>query len=88
MIFDASNSTDPDGDALIYEWTTNDPSHSPKTGKNVSFVFKTPGVYTATLKVTDAFGATSTTSINVEIKASDGSSGGKNEGTSLGTIML
>ncbi|KAB7728078.1 PKD domain-containing protein [Rudanella paleaurantiibacter] len=65
VAFDSKGTMDYDGDALKYEWTFG--KGLPKsTQANPSFTYAKPGVYQATLKVTDAAG--NTTSRNLEIK--------------------
>jgi PKD repeat protein len=59
--FTGSGSSDPDGDALTYSWDLNgDGSYGDSTAANPSFTYTTAGTYQATLRVTDARGASST----------------------------
>ncbi|MFZ3171543.1 MAG: PKD domain-containing protein [Carboxydocellales bacterium] len=53
-------STDPDGDALIYQWNTYDPSGETKTytTKSIQLTNVQPGNYWLTLRVWDSNGAT------------------------------
>jgi len=53
VIFDASASTDPDGDPLNYSWSFGDGSYA--SGKIVSHVFATPGQYRIVLVVSDPY---------------------------------
>ena len=58
LTFDASGSTDPDaGDVLSYQWTFDNGVTSEAASPTV--IFTDNGSYTATLKVTDRYGATS-----------------------------
>ena len=64
--FDGSESKDYDGDALKYEWTFG--NGMPKqTAKNPTVTFSKPGVYPATLKVTDAVGNVATKTIDIKV---------------------
>ena len=66
VTFDGTTSSDPDlGDVLTYDWTFSNGAHS--TSPTPSVVFADNGVYSATLTVTDTYGATSTTSKNITI---------------------
>lgn len=64
--FDGTRSSDKDGDALRYEWKFG-LGGALGSSKEVSpeFEFTVPGVHPVTLTVTDAHGATSTTSLEV-----------------------
>lgn len=63
--FDASTSTDPDGDPLTYSWNFGDGSTT--AGPNVTHQFAAGGTYTVTVKAQDPTGAVSvaTTTVNV-----------------------
>lgn len=50
-VFDASDSSDPDGDSLIYEWSFGDKSTA--AGSVATHVYKKPGAYTVKLQLTD-----------------------------------
>ena len=56
--FDGSRSTDPDGTVSSWAWSFGDGSSG--TGPATTHVYATPGTYTASLKVTDNDGASST----------------------------
>ncbi|MHC4662010.1 MAG: C25 family cysteine peptidase [Planctomycetota bacterium] len=57
--FDASESYDPDGDNLIYDWQFGTRPQSYSTGVNVSKSYSSLGFYFVTLTVTDSFGCAS-----------------------------
>jgi cytochrome c len=61
--FDASASSDKDGDALSYQWKFGDAGAA--TGANPDFEFTRPGVYPVTLIVTDSHGASGSTHIDI-----------------------
>ena len=63
--FDASQSTDPGGDPLIYQWEFNGET---KEGEIVTFDLKTVGASTATLKVTDNAGESVDAEVNVTVE--------------------
>jgi glucose/arabinose dehydrogenase len=57
--FDATGSTDPDGDALRYSWDLNgDGTYGDSTASRPSFTYTKAGVYRVGLKVTDSHDAT------------------------------
>ncbi|MFC5288757.1 PQQ-dependent sugar dehydrogenase [Actinokineospora guangxiensis] len=61
--FDATGSSDPDGDALTYAWDFGDGATA--TGPTAERAYAGAGGYTATLTVTDQFGATATKTASV-----------------------
>ena len=63
--FDGSDSLDPDGDSLSYEWDFGDGS-AHGSGAQVTHTYTTPGVYTATLTVRDGRGGESSTSLQID----------------------
>lgn len=70
--FDASNSTDPDGDELEYSWDFGDPNattSNPNTDKGVtaSHIYTVPGNYNVTLVVEDGKGGIDELSIEIAV---------------------
>jgi cytochrome c len=64
--FSANGSMDYDADVIKYEWTFG--KGLPKsTQPNPTFTYTKPGSYTATLKVTDALGNSSTQNLTVKV---------------------
>ena len=64
----STGTTDPDGDALRYAWTITGPKGSAPVklaAANPSYTFAKAGQYTASLTVTDAKGAKTTSSIDI-----------------------
>ena len=57
--FDGSGSRDPEGQALTYLWDFGDGATLETTGPTTSHTYSTAGTYTATLRVRDSAGATS-----------------------------
>jgi PKD repeat protein len=59
IMFDASNSVDPDGEIVRYEWDFGDGSEDVTTGlPTTSHAYEEPGTYVVSLRVTDDDGAT------------------------------
>lgn len=56
--FDGSDSTDPDGDELIFSWNFGDGGEA--AGANANHIYPTPGKYKIILTVKDALGALDT----------------------------
>jgi cytochrome c len=64
----SAGTTDLDDDALHYEWTITRPNGTTVqrlSGANPTFTFATPGVYTASLVVTDAQGARDSAKVDI-----------------------
>jgi glucose/arabinose dehydrogenase len=57
--FDATGTTDPDGDALDHAWDFTGDGVADATGPTASWTFTEPGQHTARVTVTDAHGAAS-----------------------------
>ena len=68
VTFDASASTDSDGEIVSYEWTDVQ-GGTLGSGVTLVHVFDTLGTHTVTLTVTDNEGATATTSVTVTVNA-------------------
>ena len=63
VTFNGSGSSDPEGDALTYSWSSS-AGHT-ATGANPQWTFATPGDHTVTLTVTDQIGRTGTATVTV-----------------------
>lgn len=59
VTFDASQSTDPDGDALLYIWEFGDGARD--YGRRVEHTYQQPGIYPVTLVVNDGHGVNNST---------------------------
>jgi PKD repeat protein len=70
VVFDASGSSDPDGDGLSYDWSFENGSTA--TGVSPTRTYESEGRYNVTLTVTDENGATDTDSSVVTVSDSDG----------------
>ena len=66
--FDASQSFDPDGTIVLFEWDFNDGS-SIATGQSPSHEFQTEGSFNVLLTVTDNFGSKNTGSLQIDVSA-------------------
>lgn len=86
VYFDGSGSTDNRG-ITSYTWTFVDGISRKLTGKNPTYTFNTPGIYTVTLNVTDEAGNWNTDTMTVTVRditpptAQAGSNQTVNEGT-------
>jgi PKD repeat protein len=65
IIFDASDSYDPDGDAISYSWDFGDGTKSQEI--LVKHIYKKAGQYNVKLEVKDSFGLTDSASLKIEI---------------------
>jgi glucose/arabinose dehydrogenase len=64
--FDASGSSDPDGDKLSYSWDLNgDGAYGDSTAQKPSFTYTHAGSYRVGLEVTDTHGASATDSVAI-----------------------
>ncbi len=61
ITFNASNSTDPDGDITKYEWTFGDGNITNTTEQIITYSYTSAGTFTVNLTVTDDDGAINTT---------------------------
>lgn len=64
--FSGSNSSDPDGSIVSYEWDFGDGS-MPVVGENVSHTYTTAGQFSARLTVMDADGATADSTVTIRV---------------------
>ncbi|HVG38962.1 MAG TPA: PQQ-dependent sugar dehydrogenase, partial [Pyrinomonadaceae bacterium] len=64
--FNASASSDPDGDALKYEWDFGDAT-AKSTAANPVHTYQATGTFTAVLRVTDARGSSGTASVKITV---------------------
>jgi hypothetical protein len=73
VTFDASNSTDPDGDELVtYEWTFPDGT---AVGPTATYTFPSAGTYTVSVRVGDANYSTATADLTVTVEEPGGPGG-------------
>lgn len=63
--FDGSGSSDPDGDALSFQWTFGDGTAA--FGQNAAHTYQTAGNYVAKLTVTDARGGSSSATVSISV---------------------
>jgi len=66
VTFDASGSSDPDGDALNFRWDFGDGATG--SGPRLTHTFQTPGQYMVRLTVVDAWGAVAYDSVAIEVR--------------------
>ena len=70
VLFDASESSDPDGEIAAYEWDFDDDGHSDAEGVKVSHVFLAfAAQYKITLTVTDDDGASDSQTLVIRVRA-------------------
>jgi glucose/arabinose dehydrogenase/type 1 glutamine amidotransferase/regulation of enolase protein 1 (concanavalin A-like superfamily) len=67
VTFDGSGSTDPEDEALTYEWDFDADGTTDATGVTASHVFEDEGVFDARLTVTDPAGKTGTTTVPITV---------------------
>ena len=67
VAFDASGSSDPDGDDVTYEWDLDGDGTFDATGAETSYTYTELGVYTARLRVTDQSGKFSLTARDISV---------------------
>lgn len=68
VAFNASASSDPDGDAITsYLWDFGDGQTATTAGPTTSHTYASPGAFTATLRVRDSRGATSSNTVSMPI---------------------
>ena len=65
--FSSAGTTDPDGDALSYEWYLDDNDDVDSAAPNPTFTYKKDGVYLATLKVTDEHGRSASRYVKITV---------------------
>ncbi|SEP14364.1 PKD domain-containing protein [Halogranum amylolyticum] len=70
LTFDASDSVDPEGSIVEYQWDLDDDGTYEQTGETAEYEFNTPSRQTVNLKVTDDSGNTSTISQEILVRPS------------------
>ncbi|MBJ6359767.1 ThuA domain-containing protein [Paenibacillus sp. GCM10012307] len=65
--FSSAGSTDPDNDAITFEWDLNGDGIVDSTAANPSYTYTTNGVYIAKLTVKDSHGASSSDNITITV---------------------
>ena len=66
--FDASGSSDPDGDSLAYAWDLDDDgAYDDAATAQASWTYTAEGTHTARLRVTDSQNATDTTAVDITV---------------------
>ncbi|NQE44502.1 hypothetical protein C5S31_00585, partial [ANME-1 cluster archaeon GoMg2] len=67
ITFNASNSTDPDGNITKYEWVFGDGNSTNTTEQNITYSYASAGTFTVNLTVTDDNGTINTTTKEIVI---------------------
>jgi PKD repeat protein len=67
--FDASDSSDPDGDIVNYEWDFDGDGTLDGSGEEDEFTYEEAGTYEATLYIEDSEGSETITSITVDVSS-------------------
>ncbi|MGH2925424.1 MAG: PKD domain-containing protein, partial [Solirubrobacterales bacterium] len=68
VTFDGFGSSDPDGDHLSFSWDLNgDGTYGDSIAARPTYTYSSPGVYKASLMVTDTHGSTSTDSVAISV---------------------
>ncbi|PIR76611.1 MAG: hypothetical protein COU32_01155 [Candidatus Magasanikbacteria bacterium CG10_big_fil_rev_8_21_14_0_10_42_10] len=86
VLFDASDTTDPESETITFVWTFGD--NSTDEGDIVEHVFNTEGTYTVTLAATDASGNTSSKEVIVSVKNTLSFAGGFKATTPVDKIEI
>jgi len=71
VIFDASESFDPDGEIVMYEWDFDGNGDFEGEGEVTTYTYETAGEYEASLRLTDSNGAQTTSSQTIKAKGED-----------------
>ena len=66
--FDASSSSDPDGQVTSYDWDFVDDGNFTGEGQTPSHSYSSSGTFTVVLKVTDDGGATDETQTDIDVQ--------------------
>jgi len=83
ITFDASNSTDSDGQIERYEWDFDGDGTVEASGETVTHTYNNAGNYTATLTVSDTTGLSATTSQIITVEEQDNRLNVENDGVSI-----
>lgn len=89
--FDAGSSYDPDGKIIAYQWEFSDTGCGKQNTPTASCTFKTPGIYTVSLTVTDNSGAENSLASDkavVRVNHQPRADAGKNIHTNEHTLVL
>lgn len=86
IFFDGSDTTDPDGDAMVFAWDFGDGGTD--EGAAVEYAYAEDGVYTATLTVTDAAGNVAEQSIVITVQSADLFVGGPSDAYDVSRIQI